>query len=96
MVRSPALAPVIDRNPELVTVRVEYFAVFRSLAKAASEEITAVSGTVLDLYASLREKYRFPLDRESVHAVVNEEYADWNRVLRSGDTVVFLPPISGG
>lgn len=92
----PANFSGMDRNPDLVTVRVEYFAVFRSLSKASSEEITASPGNVLDLYESLREKYRFPLDIESVHAVVNEEYADWNRVLRSGDTVVFMPPISGG
>lgn len=79
-----------------VTVRIEYFALFRSHAKASSEEITTSSGNVMGLYEMLREKYRFPLDRDSVHAVVNEEYADWDRELRSGDTVVFMPPISGG
>lgn len=77
-------------------VKIEYFAQFRSCARISSEVIFTVSISVLELFDLLREKYRFPLDMNSVGAVVNEDYADWNSMLQNGDRVVFIPPISGG
>jgi len=34
--------------------------------------------------------------RSSVVASRNQEFAAWDTVLRSGDEVAFLPPVSGG
>jgi molybdopterin converting factor subunit 1 len=34
--------------------------------------------------------------RSSVVASLNQEFATWDSVLRSGDEVAFLPPVSGG
>src|SRR5260370_1097834 len=35
-------------------------------------------------------------NRESVGAAVNEEFADWDRIVAAGDEVAFIPPVSGG
>jgi molybdopterin converting factor subunit 1 len=34
--------------------------------------------------------------RSSLVASCNQEFAPWNTVLRTGDEVAFLPPVSGG
>jgi len=81
-------------------ITVEYFALFRSLAKKSEErlEFPAAAGipTIPALYDLLRDRYRFPLERDSVHVAVNDAYASWEHVLQPGDRVVFIPPVSGG
>ena len=76
-------------------ITVEYFALFRACARKHSEKIASESGAEA-LYEGLRARYAFPLPKESVHLAVNDEYAPWDRPLRSGDRVVFIPPVSGG
>ena len=82
------------------TITVEYFALFRSLAKKSEEliEFPADSGilSIPALYDSLRIRYAFPLEHASVHVAINDAYASWDRKLEPGDRVVFIPPVSGG
>jgi molybdopterin converting factor subunit 1 len=82
------------------TITVEYFALFRSLAKKNEEslEFPAESGIppVPALYETLRVRYGFPLERESVHVAVNDTYVSWEHPLQVGDRIVFIPPVSGG
>jgi molybdopterin converting factor small subunit len=76
-------------------VTVEYFALFRSLAKKSEESLLA-GASIPELYDALRDRYKFPLERESVHVAVNDEYVPWDRKLQPQDRVVFIPPVSGG
>ena len=82
------------------TITVEYFALFRSLAKKSEEslEFPQDSGilSIPALYDSLRARHGFPLERESVHVAVNDAFVPWDRKLEPGDRVVFIPPVSGG
>lgn len=50
--------------------------------------------SVGDLKEKLTKKYSLRLNH--VMTAVNEEYADHNRILASGDVVAFIPPVSGG
>lgn len=50
--------------------------------------------TVKELLSELREKYS--LETDALIVAVNEEYADLDDVVRSGDTVALIPPVSGG
>ena len=53
--------------------------------------------TVADCFVDLAE--RFPeLNglRESTVVAINEEYAEWTDQPADGDTVAFIPPVSGG
>ena len=57
----------------------------------------AEGASVADCFALLAE--RFPeLQglRESVVVAINEEYAAWTDRPADGDTVAFIPPVSGG
>ncbi len=83
-----------DNEP--ISITVEYFAQLRACAKKKEETHNLEQGDLSALYARLKSQYHFPLERHSVHVAVNDEFASWDTVLRSGDRVVFIPPVSGG
>jgi molybdopterin converting factor subunit 1 len=79
-------------------VKVILFAVFRDIVGRKEEELDLEPGTtvqkLLDSYIS-----RFPQMarfREHIILSVNKEYGPPGKVLREGDEVSFLPPVSGG
>jgi len=49
------------------------------------------------LLAELVEHYNMDQDRtRHFNVAVNDEYADMDTALNSGDLVVFIPPVAGG
>ena len=79
-------------------VRVKLFASFRDIVGAKEEEISLPEGSTVQ---QLLEMYieRFPQMgrfREHIILSVNRDYGAPTRVLREGDEVSFLPPVSGG
>jgi molybdopterin converting factor subunit 1 len=77
-------------------VRVLYFGVLKDLVGHGGAEMTLREGTSV---AELLEAHR-GLTAESVWAsiavAVNQEYARAEDVLKDGDEVALLPPVSGG
>ena len=80
----------------LVTVRL--FARLRDIAGAAelARDITP-GATIGDLWRELAGEYPelAPYER-SISSALNADYARMTHVLRAGDEVAFLPPVSGG
>ena len=79
-------------------VRTRLFARLRELAGTDTESVEVRPGsTVADVYEALRNRHpSLDLDRESVRAAVNQEFADWDAPVANGDEVAFIPPVSGG
>jgi molybdopterin synthase sulfur carrier subunit len=79
-----------------------YFAWLRERVGVAEETISPPDSvaTVADLVAYLSElDQRHAIafkDRKTVRCAVNQEFADPETVLRSGDEVAFFPPVTGG
>lgn len=86
------------RAGEGVVVEVVLFARIRELVGRESLSLRLPSGTDVDgCFRRLAERHsRLAPLRSRVAAAVNEEYASWDRVLRHGDVVTFIPPVSGG
>jgi molybdopterin-guanine dinucleotide biosynthesis protein A len=84
-----------DGNPTL-ELRVQYFALLREQAGRSAETLTTRARTPRDLYAELRTKYPFTLPPDMLRVAVNAEFGDWTQPLKSGDAVVFIPPVAGG
>ncbi len=80
----------------MIQVSVEYFALFREHAGRASEALSTDMATAADLYQFLRQKYGFGLEQEDVKVAVNDCFVDWNHPVVDNDTLVFIPPVSGG
>ena len=79
-----------------MTYRVLYFASLRDQAGRDEENVSSRAGDVAAFYDELRDRHGFSLTKQKLRVAVNGEFADWDRVLRDGDEVVFIPPVSGG
>ena len=79
-----------------VTVRL--FARLRDIAGAAElGRDLAPGATIGDLWRQLSAEFpAFGPYERSISSAVNADYARMDHVLRSGDEVAFLPPVSGG
>ncbi|MGD9963541.1 MAG: molybdopterin converting factor subunit 1 [Thermoplasmata archaeon] len=81
-----------------MNVKVKLFSVFREIVGVKEEDLDLPDGITV---SGLLDEYvrRFPpLDRYREHIIlsVNREYGAPARVLKEGDEVSFLPPVSGG
>lgn len=77
-------------------VRVQYYAILREQRGASAEEVTSSGESAGALYTRLAEAHGFTLPASVVRVAVNGEFAEWDRTVRPGDTVVFIPPVAGG
>ncbi|MFL6562028.1 MAG: molybdopterin converting factor subunit 1 [Bacillus sp. (in: firmicutes)] len=71
---------------------------FAHLRDAVGEEflrIDADGKTVAELKAEVSAKYNLP-KMDTVMTAVNEEFAANDEVIRDGDEIAFIPPVSGG
>ncbi|MDG2434010.1 MAG: molybdopterin converting factor subunit 1 [Gammaproteobacteria bacterium] len=81
---------------KLINIKVIYFAVLRDLTKKKEELLSVDPGTTpQSLYDILQEKYSFP-DQNTFKVAINDNFTEWNEPLNQHDTVVFIPPVTGG
>jgi molybdopterin converting factor subunit 1 len=75
-------------------VRVLYFGVLKdAFGRAGSDVVLADGASVADLLKVVRGQEGF---WDSIAVAVNQEYAKGSDVLKEGDEVALLPPVSGG
>jgi molybdopterin converting factor subunit 1 len=79
-------------------VRVLYFGVLKELVGRSSAEMELAEGSsVAELLAAHRGQARTQASVwDAIAVAVNQEYARATDVLRDGDEVALLPPVSGG
>lgn len=79
-------------------LRVLFFGQLKDIVGMAEESFMAPERCNLeDVYASYAERFPGLAEfQESVAGAINQEYSPWDRALKSGDEVAFLPPVSGG
>lgn len=80
----------------MITVTVLYFAHLRDQRGLDSERHATDVTTARELYHELCARHQLTLPERSVVVAINEVMARWDAALSDGDTVVFLPPVSGG
>ena len=79
-------------------VRVLLFATFRETVGESEIMWSANAGTTVDAFLAsfLRAYPRLAPHRKTLKVAVNQAFADPGVVLRDGDEVALLPPVSGG
>lgn len=75
---------------------IEYFALLREQRGQATERLVTAAATPAALYAELQARHGFTLPGNRVRAAINGSFAAADAPLRSGDLVVFIPPVAGG
>jgi molybdopterin converting factor subunit 1 len=79
-------------------VRVLYFGVLKDGFGGSGEALELAEGArVADLLSACRKRFAGQAGLwESIAVAVNQEYARVDDVLKDGDEVALLPPVSGG
>jgi molybdopterin converting factor subunit 1 len=84
------------KNQHRKTVHLSYFSFLRESRGASEESLKTEASTAGDLYAELQNRYGFCLSRDSLKVAVNDTFSSWKTELKTGDRIVFIPPVSGG
>jgi molybdopterin-guanine dinucleotide biosynthesis protein A len=77
-------------------VTVEYFAKLSAEAKVEAETLRTSSATVAGLWEEVRLRHHFSLDLPHIKPAIDNEFADWSELLKTGQTIAFMPPFAGG
>lgn len=77
-------------------VTVLYFAKLRSIKGVSSESVETRCDTVGDLYRELGLAGDEGLPMSQVKPAVNEAFCEYETPISEGDTIAFMPPMSGG
>ena len=78
------------------TIHIRYFALLREERGLSDETMSTSSATISEFYDELKKKNKFSIPQEKLRVVINDAFKPWNTPLQNNDTVVFIPPISGG
>ncbi|WNS75331.1 molybdopterin converting factor subunit 1 [Bacillus sp. DTU_2020_1000418_1_SI_GHA_SEK_038] len=76
-------------------IKVLFFAHLRDAVGEESVQLDVSGKTVAELKQLISEKYE-SVNLENVMTAINEEFASNEEVTQAGDTVAFIPPVSGG
>lgn len=80
----------------MTVVNLQYYAQLREQAGTSGEQVTTTATSLRDLYEELRAARGFSLAADALKVAVNAQFSAWDRPLRDGDTIVFIPPVAGG
>jgi molybdopterin synthase sulfur carrier subunit len=85
----------------VLSVTVLYFAALRDLAGVGEEKLEVASSgselSVSNLLLELEQRHGSLQGRlDSVRVAVNEEFTERGALLRGGEVVALIPPVSGG
>ncbi|MBP3039207.1 molybdopterin converting factor subunit 1 [Bacillaceae bacterium Marseille-Q3522] len=75
--------------------KILFFAHLKELVGKEFIMIDAKGKTIAELKISLQEMYH-KLNLAGVFAAINEEFAQDTEKIQRGDTIAFIPPVSGG
>ena len=83
---------------QTIRVKVLFFGRLKEIAGRAEDSLELVcDANIESVFAQYAARYpQLQQYRSSVVASCNQEFAVWGTVLRAGDEVAFLPPVSGG
>jgi len=73
-----------------------YYAQMKDIRGVSEETVETSSTNPDELFEELNEKHHFGCDRKSLRVAVNHEFSSWDTPLKEKDTVIFIPPVSGG
>jgi molybdopterin converting factor subunit 1 len=88
----------VPSSSQSIRIKVLFFGRLKELLGRTQESIDlAVDADIESLFANYASRYPgLQQYRSSLVASCNQEFAPWNTILRAGDEVAFLPPVSGG
>ena len=77
-------------------IKILYFAQLADLAGKAEEVRECSSITTMELYKQLAQEYQLPHKFSQLQVAINHELCAHKKELNDGDSIAFLPPMTGG
>lgn len=77
-------------------VEILYFAALRDAAGVDSEHLETDAADLSALYAVVQARHPLPFPQRRLRVAVDGAFAQWGDAVRTGSTVAFIPPVSGG
>lgn len=77
-------------------IKILYFAQLADLAGKAEESAELQNASPEALYGELKQKYEFPHAFTQLQVAINHQLSAHQTELKDGDTIAFLPPMTGG
>ena len=77
-------------------IKVRYFAGFREHAGTAEETVQLDAATTGDVFRQLQHRHGSAEPLGHCKVAVNDEMANWDSVIKDGDTIFLFPPVAGG
>ncbi|MGJ8653842.1 MAG: MoaD/ThiS family protein [Opitutaceae bacterium] len=77
-------------------IKILYFAQLADLAGKTEESHELTSNSPAELYAELKAAYNFPHEFKQLQVAINHELSAHQAELKEGDSIAFLPPMTGG
>lgn len=77
-------------------IKILFFAGMKEQAGTSEYTLEASEATIAELRDKVKEAFPQMSGTEKVMVAVNEEFTIDEDVVHAGDTVAFIPPVSGG
>ena len=85
-----------ENMDDSININIQYFAVLREITGSASESLSVQAhSTPKSIYKRLNKQYDLP-NRNRLKVAINDSFCSWDSVLKNKDTIVFIPPVTGG
>ena len=79
-----------------INIKIQYFAALREITGCACETLSVpVGSNPKTVYQQLNNQYDLPTQKR-LKIAINDCFCSWESVLTNDDTLVFIPPVTGG
>ena len=79
-----------------INIKIQYFAVLQEITGCSSETLSLqVGSTPETVYQTLKDRYDLP-NQNRLKVAINDCFCSWESILKNEDTIVFIPPVTGG
>ena len=79
-----------------INIKIQYFAALREITGCACETLSVqIDSTPGTVYQTLKSQYNLP-NQNRLKVAINDCFCSWKSILTNDDTIVFIPPVTGG
>ena len=79
-----------------INIKIQYFAVLQEITGCSSETLSVqANSTPETVYQTLNSRYDLP-NQNRLKVAINDCFCSWKSALTKDDTIVFIPPVTGG
>ena len=74
----------------------KWFAAYRDATGTAEESVETDASTVEELFKEMMQRHEQLATYSSAMVAINDDMASLSSVIKTGDEVLFFPPVAGG